>query len=343
MAHNLFIRNDQASMMYFGEAPWHQLGTRLDHPATAAEAIEAAQLNWTVSKVPLEAKVQGGHLPVPRKYAIIRNDLLLDDLPLFRNQDGKKNQSPVLGIAGQTYTPLQNVDAFTFFDPIVGEKAAVYYTAGVIGSGERIWILAKLPDDIRVVGDDITEKFLLLSNSHDGTSAVSVKFTPIRVVCQNTLSQALSQGPSIRIAHTPSLPLRLQQAHRLLGIVKVHYVKLGEAYKRMAARPIRPSELKAFLKDVFPDPLDPDNERGKQRVAAFRAEAERRFVEGQGNSAPGVAGTLWAAYNGVVEFVDYGLPVTGRGGWLNSIWYGEGHYIKARAYDRAVSLLSNRN
>ena len=342
MAHNLNIRNGQASMMFYGEEPWHGLGTKLERPATAAEAIEAARLDWTVSKVPLEARVQGRHLPVPRKYAIIRDDLTFDDLPLFRDEDSE-DQSPVLGIVGEQYTPLQNVDAFTFFDPIVGEKAAIYHTAGVIGNGERIWILAKLPDDIRVAGDDITEKYLLLSNSHDGNSAVNVKLTPIRVVCQNTLSQALRQGPSISIIHTPSLPARLQQANQLLGIVRIHYVKLEEAYQKMAARSVSAAELKTYLREVFPEPKEPENERGKQRAADFRAQAERLFAEGTGNSVPGVNGTLWAAYNGVVEFVDYGLPGGGRGGRLNSIWFGEGHYIKARAYDRAVSLLSNRN
>ena len=342
MAHNLNIRNGQASMMFYGEEPWHGLGTKLERPATAAEAIKAARLDWTVSKVPLEARVQGRHLPVPRKYAIIRDDLSFDDLPLFQDKD-HEDQSPVLGIVGEQYTLLQNVDAFTFFDPIVGEKAAIYHTAGVIGNGERIWILAKLPDDIQVAGDDITEKYLLLSNSHDGSSAVNVKFTPIRVVCQNTLSQALRQGPGISIIHTPSLPSRLQQAHQILGFVKIHYLKLEEAYQAMAKRSIGTAELKRYLGEVFPEPKDPENERGKQRAADFRAEAERLFSQGQGNSAPGVAGSLWAAYNGAVEFVDYGLPVAGRGGWLNSIWFGEGHYIKARAYDRAVSLLSNRN
>lgn len=342
MAHNLNMRNGRASMMYCGEAPWHGLGTELEGPATAAEAIEAASLDWTVSKVPVEANVDGRHIRVPGTYAIVRDDLVYDDLPLFRD-DGQQDLSPVLGIVGKQYTPLQNRQAFSFFDPIVDKSAAIYHTAGALGDGERIWILAKLPDNIRVAGKDVVDKFLLLSNSHDGTSSVNIKFTPIRVVCQNTLSQALRQGPNISIVHTPSLPTRIQEAHRLLGIVKVHYLSLGEAYQEMARTRMDTATVKKYLFEVFPDPKDPQNERGKQRAADFRQKAEYVFDKGTGNTTPGVAGTLWAAYNGVVEFVDYGLPTLDRGGRLNSIWFGEGQYIKARAYDKAVSLMSGRN
>ncbi len=88
---------------------------------------------------------------------------------------------------------------------MAGQKAVSYHTSGALGQGERVWILAKLPSDIRVIGDDSAEKFLLLSNSRDGESAVPIAFTPIRVVCQNTLTQALAKGSTIRVQDSRDL------------------------------------------------------------------------------------------------------------------------------------------
>lgn len=207
MSHDLATINGQSAMMYYGEVPWHGLCQKLDGPATAAEAIRAANLDWKVEKTPLHIH-QGKLYPkVPDRFVIVRQDQAASDAP-----------PTVQGIVGRDYTPLQNREAFDWFDPIADGAKAIYHTAGALGDGERVWILAKLPDAIQVIGDDIADKFLLLSNSHDGSSSVQVKFTPIRVECQNTLTMALSQGRSLRIAHTPSLPPRKAAARDSLGI-----------------------------------------------------------------------------------------------------------------------------
>lgn len=155
MADNISLSDGEPALFVTGAPAWHGLGTVLQHPATAAEAIEAAHLNWTVSKQRIYAGDK--HRLVPDCFAVMRDVILKDQQPT------------VLGIVGPHYTPLQNRDAFTFFDPVVGDKAAVYQTAGALGQGERVWILAKLPS---VIGNDITNQYLLLSNSHDRNSAV---------------------------------------------------------------------------------------------------------------------------------------------------------------------------
>jgi len=222
MAHDLNIENGKASMMYTGATPWHRLGTKLAQPATSKQAIQAANLNWRVIKKRLYA-IDGGEVLKSDKYAIVREDKW--------GKEGCK----VLGVVSDGYTPVQNSDAFDFFDSIVGNGEAVYHTAGALGNGERVWILAKLPDDICVAGDDVVNKFLLLANAHDGTMSVQIKFTPVRVVCQNTLTQALSiDNIGIKIAHSRKVHNKLSVASETLGIIRLRYDDLAKSFEGMA-------------------------------------------------------------------------------------------------------------
>ena len=173
---------------------------------------------------------------------------------------------PVLGIVGKGYTPLPNAEAFTFFDPIVGENAAIYHTAGVLRDGERIWLLAKLPSQIVVAGDDVADKYLLLANSHDERSAVQVKFTSIRVVCNNTLTLALQDGPTIRITHTRNMQERFQQARRLLGLVEKGFTDLASTFQAMCKLNLSVKRLDEYLGNVFPDPDDPGDWKAVKRM-----------------------------------------------------------------------------
>ena len=327
MSHRIHIQNGKASMMYVGRAPWHGLGQELDHPATAEEAISAASLDWEVAKQPLYAGGEGFAYRVDGKFAIVPTDRWGSE------------ECPVFGIVGTDYTPLQNRDAFRFFDPIVGEEAAIYHTAGALGDGERIWILAKLRGSIKVADQDISDKYLLLSNSHDGESSVQVKFTPIRVVCWNTLTMALSKGPTIRAPHTRDMNERLEHARRALKLIDDHYRRIEETFKKMAAIKMTPGRLGQYFMTVFPDPSDPADKQGQRRAAQNREKAAHLFEWGSGNQLSGVAGTLWAAYNGVTEFVDHKPTRQTPREHLESIWFGDGYLLKARAFEIAKSQI----
>ena len=150
MPHNLMFdhRTGQADMMFVGATPWHGYGTKLDHPATSAEAIRSSGLDWEVAKQLLYVDTGQGYRRVEDKYMMMRADML--------------ESGPYFGIVSSGYTPLQNLEAFNFFDDIVGQGAAIYHTAGALGQGECVWILAKLPDTIRVIGDDICDKYLVV-------------------------------------------------------------------------------------------------------------------------------------------------------------------------------------
>ena len=234
-------------MFYVGETPWHELATKLDRPATAHEAIKAAQLDYQVEKKPLRAIVyHTRHSPVDDHYATVRMDT-----------------REVLGIVGNRYSPIQNRDAFSFFDSLVGSDEAIYHTAGALGKGERIWILAKLPSYIKVKGEDIVEKYLLLTNSHDGSSLVRAKLTPVRVVCSNTLTAALDgMEEEVRIRHTPNSTAKLEQAHKLLGLTNSLYDQLEIIFNRtdhgQAVTRLRPGahSIQSPSPDQYSDPED---------------------------------------------------------------------------------------
>lgn len=322
MAHELWLEtaSGTASMFYVDDPPWHGLGQRLENPATSAEAIKAANLGWTVSKQRLFVQQGQTHVPVQDRYAVMRPP------------QGEEEGDVVLGVVGKGYTPLQNNEAFAFFDHIVGKNAAIYHTAGALGQGERVWMLAKLPGTIQVVGDDITDKYLLLANSHDGSSAVQIKFTPIRVVCNNTLTIALAQGNTIRIPHTKDVRIMLKRAEQTLGIVNRRYNDISKVFKAMALCKLNSERVQKYMSMVFPIPRDQEDEYGIKRALTNRALAGMLFDQGVGNRMRGVEGSLWAAYNGVTELIDHRETKQSADKRLNSIWFGDGYLAKARAF-----------
>jgi len=341
VAHELNVKNGKASMFYWGDVPWHGLGTALNGPATSAEAIKAAQLDWKVLKVPLCALDKTGSAKVPDYFATV---------PEYAwGEQG----CPVFGVVGRDYKLLQNTDAFRFFDSIVGMGAAIYHTAGALRNGSRVWVLAKLPSCIRVVGDDLAEKYLLLSNGHDGHTAIRIKFTPVRVVCQNTLTRALKAGPTASIAHKPDMPRRLDKAKETLGIINAQFKTMEQDFQRMARMTLTDELLASYLAAVFPAPPPTPGESRmaeslRERALFDREQSARLAVEGKGNDVKNVRNTLWAAYNGVTEYVDHlwgkFKPKTDRARRLNSLWFGRGHQMKSRAYEQAVAMLdASRN
>jgi len=318
MAHNLNTANGKTSMMYVGEVPWHKLGTKLENPATATEAIQAAGLDFRVVKKTLRTTTP--ELSVVGHYATVRTDNL-----------------QVLGVVGSRYEPIQNRDAFTTFDALVGEGEAIYHTAGVLGKGERIWILAKLPDYIRVNGNDLVEKFLLLTNSHDGSGPVRVKLTPIRVVCANTLTVALDgREQEVRIRHTAQAEVRLKQAHEILGLTNNLYGELDQIFNGMSKKMMTQTMLSDFLKKIFPDP--PDKERST-RMTMVREKVVELTENGIG--AEMAKGTLWGAYNAVTELIDhYRRTNADDMAGLKSMWFGSGERLKKKAFEVGVGMLN---
>jgi phage/plasmid-like protein (TIGR03299 family) len=317
-------------MMYTGELPWHKLGTKLDQPATSAEAIKAAGLDWDVRKVPLFAVEDKTILPAPDYQAIVPADRW------------GQNNCPILGIVGPDYEILQNREAFAFFDAIVGKNAAIYHTAGALGQGENIWLLAKIGGTLTITGGDEVEKYVLLSTGHDGRSAVRITITGVRVVCQNTLTQALSTGMKfLRAQHTGRMKERLAEAAEVLRAIHQAYQRMEKVCKAMLRTQLDDATARAYFCDVISSPVS--GKGGKTPppwVERDRAGCFRQFKEGRGADLPGVGGSLWAAYNGVTDYYDHirAYGTHGDGDRMTGALFGRGLEIKNRAYKVARNM-----
>jgi phage/plasmid-like protein (TIGR03299 family) len=323
MAHNLATTNGRIAMAYFGEAPWHKLGTKLENPATAAEAIEAAGLNYKVELLPLFTQ-EGNQ--VPYSQGVIRCDT-----------------RQVLGTVGRGYIPIQNAECFSFLDAVVADGGLRFHTAGALGNGEKIWLLAKLPGHIRVRNsDDITDKYLLLQNSHNGSSPLRVYFTPIRVVCQNTLSIAErnGRGQGISIRHVGDLAQKVREAQKVLGLANQFYDDIQGKIDHLASYYPTQDQLQRFFQTLYPDPVEGNNKRAEN----IRAELFRLYDEGIGQNIPSIRHTAWAALHAVTEYVDHRRSTRGQSESerlnrrLQSLWFGSGARLKQRAWDLALVI-----
>jgi phage/plasmid-like protein (TIGR03299 family) len=199
-------------------------------------------------------------------------------------------------------------------------------------------VLAKLPGHIRIIGDDIADKFVLLSNGHDGTAAVRIGLTPIRVVCQNTLSLALRGMGGLSIRHYPDVAKRVQQAHSILRLVNERLHDAEQVMQQMARTPMAGGRLRAYFEQVMP--TTEGTEVHRDLVKHRHDRLAELFETGEGNNLPGVRGTAWAAYNAVTQWADRESYTRRNKEPLNTIWFGDAARLKQRAFDTAQALLS---
>ena len=245
MAHNLNFNELTGKHSFFSvkEKAWHGLGQIVEDYPTSAEALKFAGLDYTVEKRKLftydnanetaneESAIKIAELKVSNYYATIRTD-----------------NEGVLGVVGKDYEVVQNTDAFSFFDAIVGGDGMQYETAGALGNGEKIFITAKLPDYIKVGNDDMIEKYLFLTTSHDGYGSITAAFTPIRIVCNNTLNAAMrNHSNAFKIRHTANAKDRLEEAHKLMGITNKLSTEMEVIFNQWAKVRITDPEVKKLI------------------------------------------------------------------------------------------------
>lgn len=347
MSHNININRGKASFMSVKEKAWHGLGQVLDKPATSEKAIVAAGLDYQVGLCKVYANIS---LPKDDDRDLtVSSDVMRR---LDRNYvTYRKDTNKVFAVVGSKYTVVQNKEAFRFFDSIVGEGSAIYETAGALGGGETIFITAKLPNYIRVGGsDDVIEKYLLLKMSHDGSSSIQAMFTPIRVVCNNTLNMALSRNDGIiSIRHTKSVHDQLEVAHKTLGIVNKLSEELQERYTQMALTPMTDEQTQDFVQKLvmtneeyaIRNITDARKELVSSRKENILGDIMTYIHSGKGGQDLATCkNTVFGAYNGITGYYNNVKQFKNAESRMSSAVLGTGYATSQKAFVLADSFMT---
>ena len=311
MAHLIEMIDGKASMAWAGETPWHGLGTQVSNDLTPEQMLKAADLDWKVVPVPAYATIDGKQVDIGRS-------------ALVRDRDNK-----VLDVITNDWVPNQNSDAFDFFNDFIAAGEMEMHTAGSLRDGQLVWALAKVKDGFELFNGDAVESYLLFTNPHKYGSSIDVRFTPIRVVCNNTLSLSLSRDANqvVKVSHRNEF--NGDNVKEMLGVAKE---KL-QSYKEMAAylgsKRFNDENIVDYFKRVFPV-------SGAKKELSKNAEIALNIIDQQ-PGAEFAEGTWWQAYNCVTFMTDH---VIGRSAdtRLQSAWYGYNKGLKVKALEMATEF-----
>ena len=328
------------SGFFVGESAWHGLGTTLpaDSNLNVHDGLVQAGMNWDVYLKPAQFKSDSGEIVTPMTFA--KHD---DDRPqpmhyftmrrmLEAQEDGStKEVEQVLGCVGKRYEPLQNSEAFEWFNPFIEQGYARLHTAGSLCDGRKVWVMAQLVGEYNIVDGDKILPFLLLSSSHDGSNAVRVGFTPIRVVCSNTLAMAHSNNASklIRLKHTKNIITNLGNVAETVDAIRAEFNATAEQYQKLLVADINKKDILRYVNLVIAG--TDDSEKISTRTRNTIDNEILPLLDSPTNTVGDMQGTLWAAYNAVTEYLTHSAggtgtkidPVRKRANRLQSLWFGQ--------------------
>lgn len=219
------------TMFYVREVPWHGLGTRVMNAPTSKEALELAGLDWQVVQEPIYTETE---------------ELIEGYKANVRDSDRK-----VLGVVTDRYKVIQNEEAFAFTDELLGEGVR-YETAGSLQGGKKVWLLAHMPHEYIISGERISP-YLVFSNTHDGSGAIKVALTPIRVVCNNTLNLALSTAKrSWSMIHTGDIKGKMEEAKNTLFMAEKYMDELGKEFEKMKMHTLTDTKVMQYIEELLP-------------------------------------------------------------------------------------------
>lgn len=308
------------TMAYAGEVPWHGLGVPVSNDLTPNQMMKKAGLDWTVEQVNSYVTVGDKKIPTGMK-------------ALVRSSDNK-----VLTNIGQVWNPVQNEDAFNFFSEYVLKGDMEMHTAGSLKGGQLVWALAKVKESFDLFGGDTVESYLLFSNPHKYGFSIDVRFTPIRVVCNNTLSLSLEAKAerSVKVGHRTEF--NADEVKKALGIASAKLSQYKEMAEFLGSKRYNIDNLIEYYNTVFPRTADKRVQNQELSVETLSKNAKAAFdaIELQ-PGAKYAEGSWWQAFNSVTYVTDH---VQGRNAdnRLYSSWFGGNQVRKRDALKTALEF-----
>lgn len=308
------------TMAYAGEVPWHGLGVPVSNDLTPVQMMEKAGLDWTVHECESFIEYNGTRMPTGQK-------------SLVRSTDAR-----VLTNVGENWNPVQNEQAFEFFHEFVMSGDMEMHTAGSLKDGQMVWALAKVKDSFELFGKDRVDSYLLFSNPHQYGKSIDIRFTPIRVVCNNTLTLSLDQKveQSVRVGHR--VEFDADAAKEALGIAKNKMSVYGDMAKFLSSKKFNTDSYIEYLNQVFPRTSDKRVQDKELSLNTLSRNAKLAYdvLETQPGAEYG-EGSWWQAFNSVTYITDH---VQGRNAdnRLYSSWFGGNQIRKRDALKTAIEF-----
>ena len=349
MGHNINFNTQTGRYSFFSvkEKAWHGLGQVVADYPTSAEAIKHAGLDYEVHKKPAFIRLDGTSIDDNGEFTEGKDIIIPDKFGTYRSDT---NQA--FNVVGKDYHIVQNREAFAFFDAIVGGgDGIIYETAGALGNGERIFITAKLPDYIRVGnGDDVTEKYIFLTTSHDGSGSITAAFTPIRIVCQNTLNASLRTMTNVvRIKHTSGAQQRLADAHKVMGLANTLSNQLERIFNEWSKIKATDHEVKKLIQLALcpnKESLELIKKGAEDELSTvFKNTVDNAFAYAMMSDTQQMdttKGTLFGAYNAVTGYFQNVRDYKNDEAKLQSIVMGGTAQTKAqKAFDLCMAFATD--
>ncbi len=306
------------TMAYAGEVPWHGLGERVPADLSPEQMMVKAGVDWTVQKIPAFATIGDSKVNVGWS-------------ALVRSTDDK-----MLSVVTNDWEPVQNSEAFQFFHEYCQAGDMEMHTAGSLRDGQIVWVLAKIKESFELFSGDVVESFLLFTNPHRFGQSIDVRFTPIRVVCNNTLTLSLNQNVDRVVKKSHRTVFDSAAVKDQLGIATDKLAKYKEMAEFLGSKRYTSDSLKQYFNKVFPV-LALDKEKGPQRKELSKsAQLALQTVETQ-PGANFAEGSWWQAFNTVTYLTDHkiGRSADNR---LTSAWFGPNKNLKVKALETAVEF-----